>query len=223
MARRRLGILAGAGLAAGLVVASYPLLWRNRCLTWGATRDEVSASLPGDELLPDADMVTTRAVEIGAPPDCVWPWLVQMGSGRAGDYSYDWVENLLGLDAHSAEVILPQFQDVKPGDEFGYMSGRKTMRVEVFEPEQVLVRSLSDDSFTDRTWVSIFSLACGDGTTRLVNRNRYVRATASTSSRMALWLVEPGGLVLQRKMLLGIKDRAEAMARDADLVTCSPY
>jgi hypothetical protein len=218
MARGRFGILAGAGIAAGLAAASYSLLWRRRYLNWGATHREVSASLPGDELLPEADVVTTRAVEISAPPQCVWPWLIQMGSGRAGDYSYDWVENLLGLDTHSADVILPQFQEVKLGDEFGYPAGRKTIRVEILETERAYVRRLCDGN-----WVSSFTLTGNDASTRLVNRNRYARTSGSASSRMALWLAEPAGLVLQRKMLLGIKERAESMAREPDLVSCSPF
>ena len=110
-------MIAGAGVVAGALVAAYPLFWRARCLTWGATTAEADQRLPGDELLPAAQLVTTRAIGIDAPAEAVWPWLVQMGSGRAGAYSYDWIENLFGLDMHSANVILPQFQDLKAGDE----------------------------------------------------------------------------------------------------------
>jgi hypothetical protein len=115
MAGRRARILSGAGLAVGLLAASYPLFWRDWCRTWGATPDEVASALRGDDLLPDAGLVTTRAIAIEAPPDLIWPWLVQMGSGRAGTYTYDWLENLFGLDMHSAEVILPQFLDLTSG------------------------------------------------------------------------------------------------------------
>ena len=72
--------------------------------------------MPGDDFLPSPDMLSTRATTIDAPASAVWPWLVQMGSGRAGAYTYDWAENLLGLDMHSADEILPQFQDLKVGD-----------------------------------------------------------------------------------------------------------
>jgi len=212
----RFRIIAGASVAAGLALASYPI-WRSRSLTWGATPDEVASNLPGDELMPDAAIVTTRAIEISASPDCIWPWLVQMGSGRAGDYSYDWVENLLGLDTHSAKVILPQFQDVKLGDEFGF-SGHRTVRVEILKPEQAYVRRLSDG-----TWVSIFALVCDNGTTRLVNRNRYAAPSKSAPSRVALsMLLEQGSLLLQRKMLLGIKERAELLATERDLAARAP-
>ena len=103
------------GVIAGLA-AAYPRLWRRRCLTWGVSEQDAAADLPGDELLEGPDVVTTRGVEVDAAPDDVWPWLVQMGSGRAGAYTYDWLENLFGLDMHSADRIVPEFQDLKVGD-----------------------------------------------------------------------------------------------------------
>ena len=86
MARRYVRIVAGGGLAAALLAVSYQVLWRYRCQNWGATPDEVALSLPGDELMPGADVVTTKVIAIDAPPEAIWPWLVQMGSGRAGTY-----------------------------------------------------------------------------------------------------------------------------------------
>ena len=103
-AKRTLAV--GTGLAAGLGPIAYPL-FRRWCITWGTRGDEATRKLPGDELLPDADLVTTRAITIDAPADAIWPWLVQMGSGRGGAYTYDWIENLLGLNMHSADEILP--------------------------------------------------------------------------------------------------------------------
>jgi len=78
-----------AALAAGLGSLAYPLFFRHWCLTWGARPDEVSRKLPGDELLADAGIVSTRVITINAPPAAIWPWLVQMGSGRGGVYTYD--------------------------------------------------------------------------------------------------------------------------------------
>src|SRR5215469_18080581 len=83
----------GVGAAAGLEVATYPL-WRNWCLNWGATGEEATAPLPGDELLAKPTIVTTRAVLVDATAEAIWPWLVQMGPGRGGAYTYDWIENL---------------------------------------------------------------------------------------------------------------------------------
>ncbi|HEX9065960.1 MAG TPA: hypothetical protein VF843_12705 [Streptosporangiaceae bacterium] len=202
-------------MAAGALVAAYPLIWRERCLTWGATFTEAEQRLPGDELLPGAQLVTTRAIGIDAPPDAVWPWLVQMGSGRGGAYTYDWVENLLGLDMHSANVILPQFQDLRVGDELPMGKGRPVMRVERLDPGHVLVVRVADGN-----WVWIFALLQGSGGTRLVSRNLISLPGTSAPARAAYTLLmEPGSLIMERKMLLGIKERAERLARDRASLT----
>src|SRR5438552_18091600 len=102
--------------ALAFLAALYPLL-RRPILTWGATSEEAASRLPGDQLLEDADGVSTRAITIDAPAASVWPWLAQMGpSPRGGAYTYDWIENLLGLDMHSVDRVLPEFQDPQVGD-----------------------------------------------------------------------------------------------------------
>jgi hypothetical protein len=197
----------GAALAAGL--GAYSLLFRRWCLTWGARTDEVARKLPGDELLPGAGIVATRAITIDAPSATVWPWLVQMGSGRGGVYTYDWIENLFGLDMHSTRRILPQFQDVKAGDEFPLGPGRPVMRVAVCDPERTFTLR-----FADGNWVWIFALFAEDGNTRLISRNRIAAPGAWTARLFGMLVMEPGSLVMERKMLLGIKERAEALARE---------
>jgi hypothetical protein len=193
-----------AAVGSGGVIA-YPLFFRRWCLTWGATAEEVSRKLPGDELLPEASLVSTRAVTIDAPTASVWPWLVQMGSGRGGAYTYDWIENLLGLHMHSARQILPQFQELKVGDELPLGPGRPVMRVEVCDPERTLAIR-----FADGNWVWIFALAAEDGQTRLISRNRIATPGAPPPVRLFnLLVMEPGSLIMERKMLLGIKQRAE--------------
>ena len=130
----------------------------HRILTWGATRDEAAARLPGDELLEHADGVSTRAITIDAPAAAVWPWLAQMGpSPRGGAYTYDWIENLLGLDMHSVDRVLPEFQHPQVGDTIGFGSNR--MRLERVEPERVLAWRSEDGN-----WVWTFVLDEHDGT-----------------------------------------------------------
>src|SRR4051812_35918042 len=108
------GVLAGSALV-------YQKLLRRRILTWGASAGEAAARLPGDELLEHPDGVATRAITVGAPRSAVWPWIAQMGpSPRGGAYTYDWIENLLGLDMHSVDRVLPDYQDPQVGDGFGY-------------------------------------------------------------------------------------------------------
>jgi hypothetical protein len=202
-ARRALTI--SAAFAAALVPVTYLTVLRRWCLTWGARDDEVARNLPGDELLPAAGLVTTRAITINAPPEAVWPWLVQMGSGRGGAYTYDWIENLLGLDMHSADTILPQYQDVKVGDEFPLGPGRMVMRVEVLDPPRAFAIRIADQN-----WAWIFALVPEGGSTRLISRNRIATSSLSPASRLCYPLfMEPGSLVMERKMLLGIKQRAE--------------
>ena len=204
----RVALAAGALLA---VVASAP--WaRRRYLTWGATPAEAAGPLPGDELLPTAALVSTRAVTVAAPPAAVWPWLVQLGSGRGGAYTYDWIENLFGLDMHSADVILPQFQQLAVGDTLPLGAAGPALRVEICRPERTLAfRS------ADAAWVWIFELRPDAGHTRLISRNRITPPGASRVTRLLYDLVmAPGSLIMERRMLLGIRDRAERRGGTGD-------
>jgi hypothetical protein len=109
---RRVG--AAVILVGGAVLVYFGFL-RDWHLHWGATAQEAGAEVAGDELMPDPDIVATRAVEIDAPPSAVWPWLVQMGPGRGGAYTYDWIERRLGVDIHNSDRIIPEFQHLQVG------------------------------------------------------------------------------------------------------------
>jgi hypothetical protein len=198
----------GAGAAATIGPAVYLLFFRRWCLTWGARDDEVAAKLPGDELLPGAGLVTTRAITVDAPPESIWPWLAQMGSGRGGAYTYDWIENLLGLNMHSADKILPQYQDITMGDELPMGPGRPSMTVAVLDAPRTLAVQVADQN-----WVWIFALVPEGESTRLISRNRIATAALAPVGRLLYTVfMEPGSLVMERKMLLGIKQRAERTA-----------
>jgi hypothetical protein len=185
----------------------YPLALRRRILTWGASDAEAAARLPGDELLEDADGVATRAISIEAPVDAVWPWLAQMGPApRGGAYTNDWIENLLGLDMHSADRVLPELQHPKAGDTIGF--GKNRLRLEVVEPGQVLAWRSEDGN-----WVWTFVLREHDGKTRLISRNRFRLPTLT--ARIGMLPMEPASLLMERKMLRGIKERAERLATTA--------
>jgi len=198
--------LASSAVASGRLYRRY---LRERVLTWGATPDEVARPLPGDELLASPDIVATRAIEIDAPASAVWPWLLQMGPGRAGAYTYDWIENLFGLNMHSADRIVPEWQQLEVGNVLRSREDRPGMRVEVLEPERVLSnRSEAGD------WVWTFALAPSNGSTRLISRNRIALKGAAAGQRLGMLVMEPGSLVMERKMLLGIKQRAERLAAE---------
>jgi hypothetical protein len=194
-----------------LLAALYPLFLRRRVLEWGATSEEAAARLPGDELLEDAAGVATRAISIDAPAEAVWPWLAQMGPApRGGAYTYDWIENLLGLNMHSADRVLPEFQHPEAGDTIGYGSNR--MRLERVEPAKVLAWRSEDGN-----WVWTFVLDEREGGTRLISRNRFRLPTPA--ARIGMLAMEPASLVMERKMLRGIKQRAERLAGSRSWVT----
>jgi hypothetical protein len=200
--KKRLALIATAAVL-------YRISLRRRILTWGATEEEANAPLPGDDLLEHADGTATRAITIDAPASAVWPWLAQMGPApRGGAYTYDWVENLLGLDMHSVHRVLPEFQRPEVGDELAYGSNR--MRLEIVEPERVLASRSGDGN-----WVWTFVLQERNGRTRLVSRNRF----RLLRKRDWIWMIpmEPASLVMERKMLLGIKQRAEELAGETEV------
>lgn len=193
-----------AALAGAALAALYAALLRRPVLTWGATRAEAGARLPGDELLDDADLIATRATWIDAPAADVWPWLAQIGPApRGGAYTYDWVENLLGLDMHSADRVLPEFQHPRVGETIGFGSNR--MRLERVEPGRVLAWRSEDGN-----WVWTFVVDERRGRARLISRNRFRLPTLV--ARIGMLAMEPGSLVMERRMLRGIKARAERLA-----------
>jgi hypothetical protein len=207
-ARKRAGSALGAVAgAAAAHIAAYES-WRGWSLNWGAMRSEADAVLPGDDLLARPDVVTTRVIGIEAPASLVWPWLAQMGPGRAGAYTYDWIENLFGLNMHSASTILPEFQHVAVGDAWRLGSRGPVLRVALVEPQHALVVR-SDDG----NWVWALVLEPGCDLTRLISRNR-IAMPGATRLRQAFtrYVMEPGSLVMERKMLLGIRARAEHLA-----------
>lgn len=200
--------VAAASTAAGAAI--YLCAFRRPVLTWGATAEEATARLPGDELLEHADGSSTRAIDIDAPASAVWPWIAQMGpSPRGGAYTYDWIENLLGLDFHSVDEILPEFQDPRVGEKIGF--GSNTMRLERAEPPHALVWRSEDGN-----WTWSFVLHGVGSHTRLISRNRF--RLPSLPARIAMLPLEPGSLLMERRMLLGIRERAQRLARHAELL-----
>ena len=192
-----LGLAIGAlGIIA--VLGAYRLWiqpWQHR---WGATDDEVHRTMPGDDLIPDAAS-TTRAITIAAPPEHVWPWLVQLGYRRAGWYSYDWIDN----DAQpSADRILPELQQLGVGDQI-LMAPDMGPRVHEVEPHRYFVAGDQQGG----TWCLALHPAA-DGC-RLVSRWR-VDWPLGPATAFWILLSDPGAFIMERKMLKGIRFRAEA-------------
>lgn len=164
---------------AATLVGGYLLAGRHPCARWGASAEEAAAPMPGDEFLPRPGLLTTRAVTIATEPTAVWPWLVQMGPGRAGayTYTYDWIENLFGLDMHSTREILPAYQHLAVGDEIALGASGPTMRARIVEPQRALVW-VSDNN----DWVWSFLLTPTAHGTRLISRNRSPRSAIAAGA-----------------------------------------
>ena len=182
-------------------------------LRWGATDAELARPMPLDEHVSYPMLNSTMAITIDAPPEEVWPWLAQIGDPpRAGYYSYTWIERLVGLRIENVDTILPQFQSLRVGEA---LDKGGTMRVLAVEPGRHLVLGPPDSVDTVRcTWA--FGLyPTGQQVTRLVMRCRARWSYRRMLEEMPLYsllpwlLIEPGAFVMERKMLLEIKERAE--------------
>lgn len=207
--RRTTSGLTNGLAAAGATAALYGLAIRPWQRRWGATRAEARRPLPGDALVPRPNYETTRAITIDAPADAVWPWLVQMGQGRGGFYSYDWLENLFGLDIHSSDRIEPDWQSVDLGDPVhmappDQFDGTARMDIALVEEERALVLRSPADAPPEQaaSWAFVLD-PVDDGTTRLLVR---LRLRAPLPMRLML---DPAHFIMERKMLYGLKRRAE--------------
>jgi hypothetical protein len=201
--------LVSALLLAAILLVIYWFVVRQWFFRWGASREDLQRVMPGDHLVDAPTYAATLAVAIDAPPECIWPWLVQMGYRRGGLYSYDWLDRLFGyLDGPSAEIILPQFQDLRPGDEIP-IGRRGGFPVRAIEPLRALVLAGEADG---AAWVWEFGLyPMGAARTRLVSRNS-VRTPRAWAAWCLLRIIEPAAFIMTREMLLGIKRRAERLS-----------
>jgi len=196
-------VMAGAATLAALGISRR---WAHR---WGVTDVDLQRPLPGDALVPRPRWEMTIAATIAASPEKVWPWLAQIGYQRGGLYSYDWLDRLFGiLDRPSAHEILPEFQNLKTGDIIPLGAG-PDWPVALVEPGHTLVIAPSAPGF-NVSWTFVLEPAT-NGTTRLVTRSR---ADYDTTPLTVLYplLLDPIAFLMTRRMLLGIKERAERLA-----------
>lgn len=219
--RKSVSAILLGGVTGTIAVTAYTFIMRPWLLCWGATADEADQPLPGDELVPQPILETTRAVTIHASAAEIWPWLVQMGQGRGGFYSYDWLENLLKLDIHSTDSIVPELQHLQSGDLIPFWQGGGVYVISV-EPQRALVLAGRFDGAglealkggeAGGSWVFILK-AINAGMTRLIVRTRVAGfPPAGLSTFFMRLLAEPAHFVMERKMLLGITRRVEAKTR----------
>lgn len=201
---KTIGVLAGLGvLAIVLIFALLP--WMDR---YGAMDEEINASYPGDELVPDPRITYTRAVSIAAAPEEIYPWIAQLGADKGGMYSYTWLEALIQCPQTNADRIHEEWQGLEVGDKV-LMCPDENMPpaylVAMIEENQTIVLGHKEKD----DWVEVWQFNLvpqDDGTTRLVIRSR-------SAAEGWFWdAICPGEFIMMRRMMLGIKERAEGMA-----------
>jgi hypothetical protein len=205
--------------------AAYLFAVRPWHLRWGATDEELAADLLGDALCPNATGQVTHAITIGAPPQDVWPWILQIGKDRGGFYSYSFLENMVGCDMRNNAHIVPERQNRAVGDTVWFATpkhygGQARMIAAIVDRERAMVlvtpsdweRVQSGECGREGSWGFILTPS-GYSETRLIARSR-------GSAHPPLWkraanvaFLEPAHFIMERKMLLTIKDLAEKQAR----------
>jgi hypothetical protein len=210
-----------------VILVGYTFVYRPWFLYWGATEEEIQEVYPGDRFIASPKGQTVRAITIRAPIGDVWPWLVQMGQGRGGYYSYDWLENLFGLGIYSTHRIVPRWQNPEVGDIIR-MSEEGGMMVAILESEEAMVlygnaatlesRSTEPDGMLGdgvmdfaSTW-GFYLKALGKNETRLIVRSWSDWNPGIVGFLAYRVLMEPVHFLMERKMILGIRDRVEDVA-----------
>ena len=200
------GLVGAAGMALDLVT---PFL-REKRSHWGTSAQEAAARWPGDERVPTPKWSWTHGVEIGRPVEAVWPWLAQIGLQKGGFYSYQWLENLAGCGVQNADHLHPQWQAPQVGEDFRLHPDMPPLRVvEVQERAWLLVASEAPGPAA-ASWLFLVQPR-GLGACRVISRFRSDYDDTRLADRLAYgpWLTEAIGFMMDRRMLLGIKERAE--------------
>ena len=203
-------VVVGTAATVGAVV-----LLRRASLRWGATEEELRMPLPGDALLPNPDLVATRAISIDATPAEVWPWIAQLGQNRGGFYTYDWLESAAGVEIRNVDTIVPEMQIRAVGDTVNLAPQVALSVVGLDKERHLVLRGAVAPDGTDAeapydfTWAFVLQPR-PYGSTRLIVRERY--------AYLADWaaaMVEPIQMVsflMTERMLRGIRDHAEGGA-----------
>lgn len=199
-----------------VVTAVYLLFLWPWMKTWGAADAEIEAPLPGDDIVPQANLRSTKGITIKASPEEIYPWLLQIGVDRGGMYSYDWLENLFGLNVHTVDRIVPEYQDVQVGDfwrftpqDYVLNPGPGLYVKQLVENEAVLLcfgmEGKAEEPCID-TWQLVL-VPQPDGSTRLL-----LRSNMAMEPELPIKLTYFIQFLMERKMLLTLRDRAEQAA-----------
>ena len=176
---------------------------------WGTAPEELARVMPGDALIANPTEMSMQAVTVNAPPEDIWPWLVQIGYQRGGLYSYDWLDRLFGfLDRPSATRILPEFQPLAVGDKIPWGRAGTELTVGILQPQGALALSYELGSFEWVWQLGLYPL--DEQRTRFITRGTE-RVPNTPLWRLGMRVMEPAAFIMTRRMLLGVKQRAEAL------------
>jgi protein-S-isoprenylcysteine O-methyltransferase Ste14 len=210
--RRRTALISWALAAAFCLYVGALRPWH---LGWGATAAEMSRALPGDDLVQAAQFRSTRAIDIKAAPDKVWPWLAQLGWDKGGLYSYEWLENLFGCQMKNADQIVPAWQNVQVGDAFRMDRRIPALKVALAQPPHALVIYGGPDpgaapapGLPRVAWQFVVEPASGGGS-RLIVRWKSALPPGFAMELFNKTLLEPVHFMMEERLLRGVKERAE--------------
>jgi hypothetical protein len=193
-------------------IAAYNFAVRPWFLTWGTTPQEQTRPLLGDDVWIGGVVSGTRAVTIKAPPEKVWPWIIQIGQDRAGFYSYTWLENLTLADIHNTLEVRPEWQErqakdivrsVKPGVLFGLLKekqGYTGWKVSFIAPGQ---------SMTLKNWGTFALEALPNGWTRFLARSRAEPLPGVAGRLLGFWVLDAAHFAMEKRMMTEIRRLAE--------------
>lgn len=180
--------------------------------TWGTTDREADVNLPGDEIVVEPKMASTRAICINATPEEIFPWLLQMGHGRGGFYSYTSLENLVGIGIQNADQIMPEFQKLKVGDTIRLTRANfPSYTVDDIQKNKALILRTNNpagDETTIGSWV-FYLRPITSKQTRLIIRSRLDHQPSFLNTLIWHVVTEPLHFAMEQRMLSGIKERAE--------------
>ena len=169
-------------------------------INWGATSAEIKMKLPGDELIPSNRIISTRAINIQAKKEKIWPWFAQTGQNRGGFNSYYWLENLFGAKMVNADSAHPEWQNPQPGD---------TVYLGKNEPYILVSLAKFNEYYSLGGWTFYLQPVDASNTRLLV---RYPSMEVRQSKLMTLYyygLFEPLHFIMEAGMMMGIKQKAE--------------